>query len=170
MVKKKDKEIKIFCDMTRCVACKSCEIACGVEHSKEKDLNKAAAKSTGAKKRVRVSATPEKVISIHCQHCDDAPCVDACMSGAMTKDKSTGATVQDKDKCVGCWMCVMSCPFGAIARDTNENIAVKCDLCPDRDDYACVAVCPTKALFVGTEEEFKKMLKERANKAKAKKS
>jgi Fe-S-cluster-containing hydrogenase component 2 len=52
-------------------------------------------------------------------------------------------------------------------RDAKEKIAIKCDLCPDRDDYACVAACPTGALFAGTEEEFKKRLEE--NKAKGSK-
>jgi carbon-monoxide dehydrogenase iron sulfur subunit len=80
------------------------------------------------------------------------------MSGALTKDEETGATLHNKEKCVGCWMCVMVCPFGAIIRDAEEHIAVKCDLCPDRDDYACVIACPTGALFSGTKEEFWKKL------------
>lgn len=179
MVKKKDKEVKIFGDMTKCVACKSCEIACAIEHSVSKDLYKVLKEEKLPKKRVKVSAlrlssgpmvsevkssvTPEKTISIHCQHCIDAPCVTACMSGAMYKDKDTSATMHDKDRCVGCWMCVMACPFGAIVRDVKDKIALKCDLCPNREDYACVVACPTGALFVGTEEEFKKMLKKKTH-------
>ena len=49
----------------------------------------------------------------------------------------------------------------AIERDIENHVAVKCDLCPDRDDYACVAACPTGALFAGTKEEFEKRLKEK---------
>lgn len=158
MVKKKEKDVKIFCDMTKCVACKSCEIACAIEHSQNKDIHKTLKEKLLPKKRVRVSAARDKAISIHCQHCEDAPCITACMSGAMYKEKGTNATKHDKEKCVGCWMCVMACPFGAIVRDVKEKIALKCDLCPDREDYACVVTCPTNALFVGTEEEFKKKL------------
>ena len=62
-------------------------------------------------------------------------------------------------------MCIMACPFGAIVMDKKEKIAVKCDLCPERDDYACVAACPTKALFSGTEKEFRKKIE---NKVKTK--
>ncbi|NQT06792.1 MAG: 4Fe-4S dicluster domain-containing protein [Candidatus Omnitrophica bacterium] len=158
---KKNKDVKIFCDITKCVACRTCELACATEHSVSKDVYKLLKEDEQPKRRVRVSATPNESISIHCQHCKDAPCVAACMSGAMHKDEKSSATMHDKEKCVGCWMCVMACPFGAIVRDVKNRIAVKCDLCPDRDDYACVAACPTKALFAGTEEDFKKTLKEK---------
>jgi carbon-monoxide dehydrogenase iron sulfur subunit len=154
--------LKIYCDITKCVSCRTCELACATEHSRSKDLCKAIFESPASKQRVKVSAIDDRSISIHCQHCEDALCVKACMSGSLSKDEKTGATVHNRDKCVGCWMCIMSCPFGAITRDIENHIAVKCDLCPDRDDYACVATCPTRALFAGTEEEFKKRVKKKA--------
>ena len=135
-----------------------------MEHSKSKDLSAALDEKTKPKKRIKVSAVDDKTISIHCQHCKDAPCVVACMSGALSKDKKTGATLHDKEKCVGCWMCSMVCPFGVIVRDIENHAVVKCDLCPDRDDYACVTMCPTGALFVGTKKEFEKKLKEKPKK------
>lgn len=157
---------KIYCDITKCLACRACELACAAEHSQSKDLLKAITEHSKPKKRVAVSAVDDKTISIHCQHCEDAPCVVACISGALTKDKNSRATLHNKEKCVGCWMCVMSCPFGAIVRDIENHIALKCDLCPDRDDYACVAVCPTGALFAGTKEEFEKKTKQKKTKKK----
>jgi len=153
--------IKIFCDMRKCVACKTCELACAAEHSKSKDILLAVSEEPLPKKRRKVSGIDDKVISFGCQHCEDAPCVTACMSGAMYKDPATGETKHNKDKCVGCWMCMMVCPFNAIVRDVTDKVAVKCDLCPDRDDYACVVACPTNALFAGTPEEFKKKLEEK---------
>ena len=81
------------------------------------------------------------------------------MSGALSKDTESGATLHDKDKCVGCWMCVMVCPFGAILRSAEDHLAVKCDLCPDREDFACVAACPTGALFMGSKKEFEQKIK-----------
>jgi carbon-monoxide dehydrogenase iron sulfur subunit len=158
---KKGLKVKIYCDITKCVACKTCELACAVEHSKSKDLFRALTEKTKPKKRLAVQTVDNKTVSIHCQHCQDAPCVVACMSGAMSKDKRAGTTLHNKEKCVGCWMCVMVCPFGAIVRDIESHIAVKCDLCSDRDDYACVTACPTGALFVGTKEEFEKKIKEK---------
>lgn len=156
--KKFSNGVKIYCDITKCVGCRSCEIACAIEHSKSKDIFSAVREKPLPKKRVKTENIGQNIISLHCQHCEDAPCVKACMSGALSKDEKTGATLHDKEKCMGCWMCVMVCPFGAIVRDIENHIAVKCDLCPDRDDYACVVACPTGALFVGTKEEFQKTL------------
>ncbi len=164
--KKKTKGIKIYCDITKCVGCKACEIACAVEHSKTKDIFCAITEVPLPKKRVKAENISDKIISLHCQHCEDAPCVIACMSGALSKDEKTGATLHDKDKCVGCWMCVMTCPFGAIVRDVEDHNAVKCDLCEERDDFACVVSCPTEALFAGTKDEFEKKLKEKKAKKK----
>jgi carbon-monoxide dehydrogenase iron sulfur subunit len=84
------------------------------------------------------------------------------MSGAMNKDRNTGKVTHNKERCVGCWMCIMVCPFGALSSDKKEKIVFKCDLCPDRDIPACVLACPTKALFMGTEEEFKRKIKNKS--------
>lgn len=160
-ITKSEKEgIKIFCDIKKCIACKACEIACAIEHSKNKSLFEAVKEMPKPKKRRQVADSYGKTLSIGCQHCEDAPCIAACMSGALYKDKS-GATMHDKDKCVGCWMCIMVCPFGAIGRRIEEKVAIKCDLCPDREDFACVVTCPTKALFAGTIDEFEKKIQKR---------
>jgi carbon-monoxide dehydrogenase iron sulfur subunit len=147
--------MKIFCDTRRCLGCGSCELACAVEHSSSKDLFEAILEEKLPLQRIEVQALPEGNISLRCQHCDDAPCVAACISGAMVKKED--ATICNVDKCIGCWMCIMACPFGVIFPD---EVAITCDLCPDRDEYACVQACPTKALFVGEFEEFEKELEE----------
>lgn len=161
---------RLFCDPRRCVGCHACELACAVEHSPKKELFEAVlagevspprrAVQTLGKEPYRV-AIGGVVLSLGCHHCDPAPCVDACITGAM--HKRDGETVCDDDKCVGCWMCVMACPYGAI---TPKETALKCDLCPDRVDrsgrarYACIEACPTEALFAGSFEDFQKALAE----------
>jgi carbon-monoxide dehydrogenase iron sulfur subunit len=161
---------RLFCDPRRCVGCRACEIACAVEHTPTKDLFRAVLYGELGPPRRRVQtvgAEPYRVaiggvaLSLSCHHCDPAPCVDACITGAMHKED--GQTVCDLEKCVGCWMCVMSCPCGAI---TLRVKALKCDLCPDRrgrtgrSRYACVEACPTEALFAGKFEEFQRVLEE----------
>jgi len=75
------------------------------------------------------------------------------MAGAMRKDHETGEVTCDLDQCVGCWMCVMVCPFDAV--QPGEFFAIKCDMCGDREGGpVCVEACPTGALFEATPQEF----------------
>jgi carbon-monoxide dehydrogenase iron sulfur subunit len=95
---------------------------------------------------VQVEDSGVTSFALQCRHCDDAPCVEACMTGAMHRDPETGAVVSDPERCVGCWMCVMVCPAGAVYRGTDEKIASKCDLCGGDLVPACVAGCPNEAV------------------------
>ena len=68
--------------------------------------------------------------------------------------EETGAVLCDEDKCVGCWMCVMVCSFGAIQRSlVGSKAASKCDLCIGEDMPVCVAHCPNEALVFAEETE-----------------
>jgi anaerobic carbon-monoxide dehydrogenase iron sulfur subunit len=79
-----------------------------------------------------------------CRQCDEAFCKDACISGAIHLAPD-GRVILDVESCVGCWMCVAHCPFGAIAQVNNK--AIKCDLCALAGECPpCVIVCPEGAL------------------------
>ncbi|MBE3584622.1 MAG: 4Fe-4S binding protein [Thermoanaerobacter sp.] len=54
-------------------------------------------------------------LPLNCRHCAEPACVDACPTGAMLRDKTTGLVRHRADRCVGCWMCVMACPTGALS-------------------------------------------------------
>lgn len=88
-----------------------------------------------------------------CRHCEDAPCMYACISGAISRD-AAGVVTTNTDKCIGCWTCVMVCPYGVIVRPLETHKAYRCDRCPDREEPACVSSCPTKTLVYRTVEEF----------------
>jgi carbon-monoxide dehydrogenase iron sulfur subunit len=81
-----------------------------------------------------------------CRQCAEAPCADACISGALEKNRISNRVELNERVCVGCGMCVMVCPFGAIRLDELEGKAVKCDLCPTREIPACVSACRPGAL------------------------
>jgi len=81
------------------------------------------------------------------RHCEDPPCVIACLSGAMQIDEENGLVMHDAEKCMGCWTCIMVCPYGAIRMDISGKVVAKCDLCPGLDVPACVANCPNEALM-----------------------
>jgi Fe-S-cluster-containing hydrogenase component 2 len=67
----------------------------------------------------------------------------ACPLNIIKREK-TGAIVVDEEKCVGCGLCVQSCPYGAITVDPITKRALKCDLC--NGDPECVKHCPGGAL------------------------
>ena len=136
-----------------CIGCHLCAVACATEHSKSKDPIRAF-KEEGPrpKSRKTLEERDHVTISVSCRHCDEPPCVDACIAGAMRPDPETGRVIHHPEKCVGCWSCVMNCPFGAIRMDPERSVVEKCDLCPDRERPACVDACPNRALILVEED------------------
>ncbi len=144
---------RIYIKEEYCIGCRLCEIHCLVQHSKSKKIIKAFKEEfPRALPRVLVEEHGYLSFAIQCRHCEEASCIDACITGAMYRDEETGAVLCDTDKCVGCWMCIMVCPFGVINRDlSGRKIASKCDLCYGEEVPVCVKNCPNEAL--GFEEE-----------------
>ncbi len=153
---------EIFVKVDRCVGCLSCQTACAVEHSESKTLIGAVSESISPKSRVYVEwVAPDKKIPIVCRQCEDAPCMYACISGAITRNQD-GVVVTDPDKCIGCWTCVMVCPYGVIGRHVGAAKAYRCDRCPDRDVPACVSACPTGALVFDTVPDYSRSVRQQA--------
>ncbi|MBI3990603.1 MAG: 4Fe-4S dicluster domain-containing protein [Candidatus Omnitrophica bacterium] len=139
---------RIVCNEDFCIGCHLCEVYCITAHSKSKDTLKAYKEESPRQlNRVIVEEQNARTFAMQCRHCKDAPCLNACLTGAMSRDESTGAVLNDSSRCMGCWSCIMVCPFGAIQRDLKRGRVIsKCDLCPDFDMPVCVANCPNKAL------------------------
>ena len=141
----------------RCLGCRSCELACAVAHTPEKTLLAAVAADPPPRKRLFVEQVESHKLPFVCRHCEEPYCVDACISGAMHRRPDGVVTNEGgPHPCVGCWMCVMVCPYGVIRADYREREALKCDrACLDEAGVpACVAACPTKALVYTTVDEF----------------
>jgi len=119
-------------------------------HSSSKELIKAYIREIPRPhSRIKVYQDKPQSIAIQCQNCKDPPCVNACLTGAMSLDESTGNVVHNQQKCISCWTCVMVCPFGAlIVEPTSSNTPLKCDLCSDLKVPACVENCPNEALVI----------------------
>jgi formate dehydrogenase iron-sulfur subunit len=100
-----------------------------------------------------------------CKHCANAPCQEACPTGAIIRTEFDTVYVQ-QDICNGCGYCVVACPFGVIARDEyGDRTAHKCTLCYDRlkdgMEPACAKACPTDSIQFGEVEQLKAHARER---------
>ncbi len=138
---------EILLDAEKCNGCMTCVHACATEHSNSKTI--VGALLEGTISRIFVQSVDGRPFPLACRHCEDAACVDSCMSGAMKKDPKTGIVTNEghEEKCAGCWMCIMACPYGVIAQDQVNGKAIKCDRCDGKDIPACVASCPNEALI-----------------------
>jgi carbon-monoxide dehydrogenase iron sulfur subunit len=136
----------IYAKPELCTGCQICSTVCSIGH-----MGRANPKVAG----IIIHRNPFEAYEWQaiCRHCDDPPCIDACMAGSLQKDPETGIVFNDLERCVGCWACVMVCPFGAIAMDTANKKAVQCDQCRSvGSDPLCVAACPTEALVWAEKE------------------
>lgn len=130
------------------MGCRLCEIHCITQHSKTKNIIKTY-KGEYPKPLPRINVEEKGYVNfaLQCRHCEDAPCLEACITGAMYRDDKTGAVLCNENKCVGCWMCIMVCPFGAISRNMEgKKVASKCDLCGEEEIPVCVKHCPNEAI------------------------
>lgn len=154
----------IFVNPERCMGCRSCELACAVDHSESKDLFQAIKEFPRPTARVEVMEMGGISIPLHCRHCDSPPCVAVCPTGAITKAELGGPVVINSELCIGCRSCMLVCPYGVPQLKGGGKVMVKCDFCFERLERgevpACVEACPTYALkfktFEETEEETRR--------------
>ena len=153
-----------------CIACRGCQTAC-------KQWNKLPGDSTtnsgvydnppsltsNLHNQIHFIEKPRDVgidwlfVRRACMHCGEAGCMDICPApGALFRTKE-GAVAYDKEKCIGCKLCVAACPFDVPRYDENDKIS-KCTLCSDRISNnlttACSKVCPTGAIKFGSRNDL----------------
>ncbi|MFW9847276.1 MAG: 4Fe-4S dicluster domain-containing protein [Candidatus Thorarchaeota archaeon] len=91
-------------NLSRCVGCYSCVLACKTEHYLPPDV---------VWNRVMVFEAEELNKQIYptlCNHCRDPYCVEVCPTGA-TQQRKDGIVWVDPDICIGCRSCIMNCPY-----------------------------------------------------------
>jgi len=164
---------RIVADPKKCMACRACELACALAHADTDDLVEAIAQK-GAKPCIYIESAGTLVVPLQCRHCEDAPCMVVCPSGALKRRDENGPVLVDQEKCIGCAFCVQACPFGVIrlakcpGADASEKhmAVIKCDLCAERQaeglEPACVTSCPVGALMFVEVDDRAKMARIRA--------
>jgi formate dehydrogenase iron-sulfur subunit len=132
----------IYMDLSRCINCRACEVACEREHA--------------GNSNIFVQVIDEHyALPLNCRHCEDSFCTLVCPTQAIHRE-TEDAVIITPMKCIGCGLCIIACPFGAIWLDTLNKIASKCDLCIHRTriglEPACVTTCSARALSFDTLE------------------
>ncbi len=141
-------------NLETCIGCGACVVACTEENS----LHLGVDVPLGARTHIETIEVG-KFPSVNwyfyhsiCRHCEDAPCVAVCPTGASYKTPE-GVVLVDYKKCIGCKYCMVACPYDA--RYINEALATpdKCTFCIHRVkeglEPACVAACPTHSRIFG---------------------
>ena len=161
-----------FTDTTVCIGCKACEVACKEWNNLPADhlgLTGDSYDNTGAlsantwrhvnfiEQGVRTDLEQPfqsgwLMMSDVCKHCHNAPCLEACPTGALFRTEFDTVVVQ-QDICNGCGYCVPACPFGVVDVSALDGKAHKCTLCYDRLkgglEPACAKACPTDSIQFG---------------------
>ncbi|NNM62385.1 MAG: 4Fe-4S dicluster domain-containing protein [Steroidobacteraceae bacterium] len=165
------KKLGLVIDLDTCVGCQACAVNCKEWNTSGHmaplpDLDPYGAHPDGVWfNRIHSYEAGDGAAgrSVHfprsCLHCEDAPCVSVCPTGASYKRAEDGIVLVDAELCIGCKLCSWACPYGAREFDEDAGVMKKCTLCIDRIYNetmpaeervpACVATCPTKARHFG---------------------
>ena len=135
---------RVYVNEEWCLGCHLCEYYCAFANSGESDMVKAL-KGKKLRSRIRIEENDSVSFAVSCRHCDNPLCLKGCISGALSIED--GVIKIDDNKCVGCYTCVLSCPFGALT-PSDDGPMQKCELCTKNSQGkpACVRGCPNKAI------------------------
>lgn len=158
-----NEELAFFVDTTQCTGCKACMIACKDKNDLPLGVRwrKVLECARGHWKQHEDGTYTQDVaayyVSVACNHCEKAPCITACPTGAMHRAER-GIVAIDENRCIGCGNCRWNCPYSAPQLDLEKKHMTKCDFCRDflaqGKDPACVAACPSRALHYGSRKDL----------------
>ena len=144
-------------DSRLCFGCQSCMFACALTH--EGVANPALSRIQIVRDAPGFTKYPNDVIVSVCRQCVTPICVQSCPVGACHVDAANGNIRRiDESKCIGCQMCMNSCPQRPrrIIWNQSKRKSTKCDLCADAPYWsekggpegkqACVESCVARAV------------------------
>jgi len=149
------KRYGLVIDLDRCMGCEGCIIACKVENGLDKVCGLTVNTVGGVHKDTPKGKFPDLTmyyLPVHCMHCGNPLCMDACPEGAIYK-RSDGIVLVDQETCNGCQVCIPACPYGVLTYDDDRDVLVKCTLCHHLIDEGlepfCMVCCEAEAIFFG---------------------
>jgi anaerobic selenocysteine-containing dehydrogenase/Fe-S-cluster-containing hydrogenase component 2 len=146
----KQKRLAMLINLNRCIGCQACQMTCKTEYNIPFGISRCRVETvqTGNYPHLKKIFIPRL-----CNHCDSAPCIEACEDEALFKNQD-GVVVLNEHKCTGCQMCHDKCPYNAIELISESGQVEKCDFCYNNRIIhnllpVCVASCMGKAITFG---------------------
>lgn len=135
---------RVYVNEKWCLGCHLCEYNCALAGMGGGDMARKL-KDTPIHPRIHIEQQDEISFAVSCRHCDEPLCVKGCITGALTRED--GVIRVDRDRCVHCYTCILSCPYGAIS-PSDEGAIDKCELCVSTQEGMpqCVKGCPNGAI------------------------
>lgn len=96
-------------DLRKCIGCMTCTVACEVENFLPRGVSwgKVADFEDGEFPKVK-----RTFLQLPCMQCEEPACKNVCPTEAISK-REDGIVLIDYDKCIGCRICVIACPYDA---------------------------------------------------------
>ena len=136
-------------DMTKCIGCKCCVVACNEQNGNPADINW---RRVGEIEGGWYPDTQRLHLSMGCNHCIEPTCLTGCPVDAYSKDPLTGVVLHSPEICIGCQYCTWNCSYGVPQYNPERGVVGKCDMCHNRlsegRDPACVDACPEGAIQI----------------------
>lgn len=94
-----------------CTGCNTCLAACSDVH-----------KTQGLQQHPRLALAKTSTITapVVCHHCEEAPCLQVCPVNAISQRDD--AIQLNESLCIGCKLCAVVCPFGAISASGSRPV------------------------------------------------
>lgn len=160
------KEYGILVDVGSCIGCGVCVVACKQENALPPYIDDRPGTLGLAWNQVlQISEgvypnLSRHCLHLHCMHCADPPCIEACPKEAIYKREEDGLVLIAKGKCDACVdqpegikKCLPACPYGAIQFSEEKGVVEACTLCVHRLEVglepACVRACIARCLTFG---------------------
>jgi Fe-S-cluster-containing dehydrogenase component len=166
----------LIIDIEKCEDCNNCFLACKDEHVDNEWPGYTNAQPRHGHRWINILRKERGQFPLidvayrptPCMHCDDAPCIAADDTHAISK-RADGIVMIDPQKAKGQKKLIKTCPYGAIWWNEEKNVPQKCTLCAHLLDAGwkqprCVQACPTGAMkIVKAEDEAMYQLATREN-------
>lgn len=166
----------VLVDLTKCVGCGSCTVACKLwnnqsyqdpqnpgefvnAHGEDVKLDSNTWTTVEHMKVQKDGKEVWRYVKRQCMHCQDPSCLSVCFAKAFHITEQ-GAVQYNPELCVGCRYCMIACPFDIPKYEWEKVMpsVMKCQFCSsklaDGEAPACASVCPTNALVFGDREEL----------------